>query len=213
MRKTKATPNVERLEPGRLRPEGGRRSSLQRLAERAFAWIAAAAVLVAPAVGRAQTPTPDLADFRAIYEELINTNTTLSSGDCTKAAGQLAARLRKAGFPDGDLHIFQAPGHAKEGGLVAVLPGIDRTQKGLLLIAHLDVVEARREEWTRDPFKLVEEGGYFYARGAIDDKAMAAIWVDTLARFRREGLRPARDVKLALTWVRRRRKPSMAFST
>jgi acetylornithine deacetylase/succinyl-diaminopimelate desuccinylase-like protein len=136
-------------------------------------WIAALAALLAlPA--NAQTVRPDQAAFREVYKELVETNTTLSAGDCTLAAQKVAARLKAAGYPESDLHIFTAPGHPKEGGLVAVLPGSDPKAKAILLLAHLDVVEAKREDWTRDPFKLVEENGYFYARGASDDKAMAS---------------------------------------
>ena len=69
----------------------------------------------------------------------------------------------------------------------------------MLLLAHIDVVEARREDWERDPFKLIEEGGYFYARGALDDKSMAATWVDTLIRLRGERTKPRRTMKMALT--------------
>ena len=83
--------------------------------------------------------------------------------------------------------------------MVAVYPGKDPTLKAILLLAHIDVVEAKREDWTRDPFTLVEENGAFYARGAIDDKAEAAIWTDTLVRFSEEKYRPRRTVKLALT--------------
>ncbi len=89
--------------------------------------------------------------------------------------------------------------HPKDGGLVAVLPGTDRAAKAILLLAHLDVVEARREDWSRDPFTLVEEGGYFYGRGTFDDKSMAAVWVDTLVRLRKQGYRPKRSIKMALT--------------
>src|SRR6202166_3495378 len=109
--------------------------------------------------------------FRELYKELVETNTTLSVGSCTLAAERMAARLKAAGFPDSDLHAFAAPDHPKEGGLVAVYPGRDPKLKAILLLAHIDVVEAKREDWTRDPFKLVEENGYFYARGASDDKA------------------------------------------
>ena len=137
--------------------------------------------------------------FRAVYKELVETNTALSSGSCTLAAERMAARLKAAGFPDSDLHPFAAPDHPKEGGLVAVYPGRDPKLKAVLLLAHIDVVEAKREDWTRDPFKLVEENGTFYARGSIDDKAEAAIWVDTLVRFRQEHYRPRRTIKLALT--------------
>ena len=86
-----------------------------------------------------------------------------------------------------------------DGNLVAVLRGADARAKAILLLAHIDVVEARREDWQRDPFTLMEEGGYFYARGAADDKAMAAVFVDSMIRYRAEGWRPRRDVKLALT--------------
>jgi acetylornithine deacetylase/succinyl-diaminopimelate desuccinylase-like protein len=137
--------------------------------------------------------------FRELYQELVETNTTLSSGSCTVAAERMAARLKAAGFTDADLHLFAAPDHPKEGGLVAIYPGRDRRAKAILLLAHVDVVEAKREDWTRDPFKLVEEGGAFYARGAVDDKSEAAIWVDTLIRFRREHFQPRHTLKLALT--------------
>ena len=133
--------------------------------------------------------------FRELYKELVETNTTLSAGSCTLAAERMAARLRAAGFPDSDLHPFAAPDHPKEGGLVAIFPGKDPKLKAILLLAHIDVVEAKREDWTRDPFKLVEENGYFYARGASDDKAEAAIWVDTLIRFKTENYRPRRTLK------------------
>ena len=139
------------------------------------------------------------AAFRDLYRELVETNTALSNGSCTLAAGRMAARLKAAGFPDADLHPFAAPDHPQEGGLVAVYRGRDPKLKAVLLLAHLDVVEAKREDWTRDPFKLVEENGNFYARGVIDDKAEAAIWVDTLARFKQEHFAPRRTIKLALT--------------
>jgi acetylornithine deacetylase/succinyl-diaminopimelate desuccinylase-like protein len=142
---------------------------------------------------------PGESQFRELYKELVETNTTLSSGSCTLAAERMAARLKAAGFAGGDLHPFAAPDHPKEGGLVVVYPGRDQKLKAILLLAHLDVVEAKREDWVRDPFKLVEENGVFYARGALDDKAEAAIWVDTLIRLRKENYRPRRALKLALT--------------
>ncbi len=111
----------------------------------------------------------------------------------------MTARLKSAGFADADLHPFAVPDHPKEGGLVAIYPGRDPKLKAILLLAHIDVVEAKREDWVRDPFKLVEENGFFYARGAVDDKAEAAIWVDTLMRFRHDNFRPRRTLKLALT--------------
>lgn len=142
---------------------------------------------------------PDQAAFRELYRELVETNTTLSSGSCTEAAEKMATHLKMAGMPGKDIHLLVAPDHPREGSLVAVLHGADRNLKPMLLLAHIDVVEAKREDWTRDPFTLIEEGGYFYARGTVDDKSMAAIWVDTLVRFLKDGYQPPRTVKLALT--------------
>ena len=137
--------------------------------------------------------------FRDLYKELVETNTTLSAGSCTLAAERMAARLRAAGFPADDLHPFAGPEHPQEGGLVAIFPGRDPNAKAILMLAHLDVVEAKREDWTRDPFKLIEEDGNFYARGTLDDKAEAAIWVDTLVRLSEEKKRLRHTLKLALT--------------
>ncbi len=149
--------------------------------------------------GNAQSADKGLERFRETYKELVETNTTLSAGDCTLAAKRMAARLKAAGYPDQDVRLFVPDGHPKEGGLLAVLHGSDPKAKAILMLAHVDVVEAKREDWTRDPFTLVEENGYFYARGTNDMKAQAAIWVDNLIRFREEGYRPRRSIKLALT--------------
>src|SRR4051812_23314459 len=131
--------------------------------------------LVLAALAAASLPSGE-ARFRALYKELVETNTTLSAGSCTVAAERMAARLKAAGFADAELHPFAAPDHPKEGGLVVVYPGRDPKRKAVLLLAHIDVVEAKREDWARDPFTLVEENGNFYARGALDDKAEAAIF-------------------------------------
>jgi acetylornithine deacetylase/succinyl-diaminopimelate desuccinylase-like protein len=170
---------------------------LKTLAASASLFLLAGAA--APALAQGAAPRPDQVEFRALYKELVETNTTLSAGSCTLAAERMAAHLKAAGFPDSDLHPFSAPDHPKEGGLVAILPGRDPKAKAVLMLAHLDVVEAKREDWTRDPFTLVEENGFFYARGAADDKAMAATWVDTLVRFKKEGFKPRRTLKMALT--------------
>ncbi len=159
----------------------------------------AAGPALAHAQGQGQGPRPDQAEFRALYKQLVETNTTLSSGSCTLAAERMAAHLKAAGVPESDLHLFSVPDHPKEGGLVAIYPGRDPKAKAVLMLAHLDVVEAKREDWTREPFTLVEENGAFYARGVFDDKAMAATWVDTLARYKKEGFKPRRTLKLALT--------------
>jgi acetylornithine deacetylase/succinyl-diaminopimelate desuccinylase-like protein len=158
--------------------------------------LLAAALVSVPAAAQPADPTEPR--FRELYKELVETNTTLSAGDCTRAATQVAARMKAAGFTDEQLVIFTDPAHPKEGGLVATLPGTSRTEKPILLLAHIDVVEARREDWTRDPFKLVEENGYFYGRGVVDDKAMAAMWADSLIRLK-AGKPLKRTLKMALT--------------
>jgi acetylornithine deacetylase/succinyl-diaminopimelate desuccinylase-like protein len=137
--------------------------------------------------------------FRSLYKQLVEINTTLSAGSCTKAAEAMAARLHEAGVPMDAIQVVVPPAHPKSGALMATFPGSDRKLKPILLLAHIDVVEAKREDWERDPFRLVEEGGFFYARGASDDKAMASVFTDLLIRFQREGFKPRRDVKLALT--------------
>ncbi len=142
---------------------------------------------------------PDQATFRGLYKELIETNTAFSDGSCTIAAAKMATRLKAAGFKDSDIRLFSVPAHPREGGLVAVLPGSDPEARAILLLAHIDVVEAKRADWTRDPFVMVEEGGYFYGRGASDDKAHAAIFTDTMIRLKTAATRLRRPVKLALT--------------
>jgi acetylornithine deacetylase/succinyl-diaminopimelate desuccinylase-like protein len=146
----------------------------------------------------AAEPAPSDHDalLRAIYKELIEINTTDPSGDNTRAAEAMAARLRAAGFPEADVQVPTPM--PRKGNLVARLRGTGQ-RRPLLLLAHLDVVEARREDWSVDPFTLLEKDGYFYGRGTSDDKAMAAIWVATLIRLRQEGYRPDRDIIVALT--------------
>jgi acetylornithine deacetylase/succinyl-diaminopimelate desuccinylase-like protein len=156
-----------------------------------------AALVAAPAA--AQPLKPDQQAFFELYKELVETNTTLSAGSCTVAAEQIATRLKAAGFKDSDITLFATAENPREGGLVAILPGSDARAKPILLLAHLDVVEAKREDWTRDPFKLVEENGFYYARGTADDKVQAAIWTDTLIRYKQSGKQPKRTLKLALT--------------
>ncbi|HEY9108624.1 MAG TPA: M20/M25/M40 family metallo-hydrolase [Roseateles sp.] len=142
--------------------------------------------------------TPAQAELRSIYKELVEINTTDSVGSCTQAVKAMAVHLKSAGYADADMQILAPPAKPQKGNLVLRLKG-NGTKKPLLLLAHIDVVEARREDWTRDPFKLVEEDGYFYARGASDNKANAAIFVTQMMSFKREGWVPNRDLILALT--------------
>jgi acetylornithine deacetylase/succinyl-diaminopimelate desuccinylase-like protein len=170
------------------------------------AMMTAACVALLAGTAHAQTPalSPDKAAFRALYKELVETNTELSNkdettGTCTTAAKRMAAHLIAAGYPAADVKLWTAPEHPLEGGLFAVLHGTDPKAKAMLLLAHIDVVEAKRADWTRDPFTLIEEGGYFYGRGTSDDKAEASVWVDTMVRLKQEGFKPKRDIKIALT--------------
>lgn len=167
-------------------------------------WMAAFLAVAMPTAAMAQSTTttalrPDQVTYLTLYKELVETNTTLSAGSCTLAAERMAAHLKAAGYTDKDITPFSVPEHPKEGGLVAILPGTSKTAKPMLLLGHLDVVEAKREDWTRDPFVLVEENGYFYARGTSDMKPMVATWVDAMSRFKQSGYQPKRTIKLALT--------------
>ena len=164
---------------------------------RMIGWLTAAALIAGPQAAGAQA-RPDQRAFFDLYRELVETDTTISKGDCTRAAAQIAARMKRAGYAAQDITLFSVPEHPKEGGIVAVLPGSDKALGPMLLLGHLDVVEADPKDWTRDPFKLVEEGGYLYARGTVDDKAMSAVWADTMIRLK-GGRLPKRTVKLALT--------------
>jgi acetylornithine deacetylase/succinyl-diaminopimelate desuccinylase-like protein len=161
------------------------------------AWMAAGVIGTASAA--TDSAPPDEAAFRSLYQELVEINTTRSVGSCTRAAEAMRAHLLAAGIDAGDTQILAPPERPNDGALIAVLHGRERQPKPILLLAHIDVVEAKASDWQRDPFKLVEEDGWFYARGASDDKAMAAVFTDSLIRYRKEGFRPRRDIKLALT--------------
>jgi len=148
----------------------------------------------------AQTPLrPDQQAFREIYREMVETDTSITTGSCTALADKIEGRLKAGGFPAEAITRFAVPDHPKEGGLVAILPGTSKTLKPILLLGHLDVVVAKREDWTRDPYTLIEENGYFFGRGTADMKAMDAIWTDMLIRFKQAGYKPKRTIKLALT--------------
>jgi len=142
-------------------------------------------------------PRPQEGRARELLKQLIEINTTdTPSGNVTKAAEAVGARLRAAGFPAADVVV--AGPEARKFNLVARYRGTG-ARKPLLLLAHLDVVEARREDWSFDPFVFLEKDGFFYGRGTSDDKSMAAILTTNLLRLREEGFKPDRDLVLALT--------------
>src|SRR5581483_4342439 len=157
-----------------------------------------ALLLLLPALFAAQTapsdPDRDLA--RAIFQEFVEIQSGYETGATTPVAEAAARRLRAAGFPESD--IFLGGASPKKANLVVRYRGTG-ARKPILLLAHTDVVEARRDDWSMDPFRLIEKDGYFYGRGTGDDKAQAAIWIANLIRYRREGFRPSRDLIVALT--------------
>src|SRR5476651_451813 len=153
-------------------------------------------VLLAASVVSAQTG-PNDARAREIYKELVEINTTdTPAGNVTKAAEAVAARLKAAGLPAADMQILGPD--PKKGNLIFRFRGTGARQP-ILLLAHIDVVEAKREDWSMDPFQLIERDGYFYGRGTGDDKAQAAVWIADLIRYKREGFMPGRDIIVALT--------------
>ncbi len=131
-----------------------------------------------------------------IFKELIEINSTDSVGSVTAASEAMAKRFRSAGFAEADIHIL-GPNERKKN-LIVRFHGTGK-HKPLLLIGHLDVVEAHREDWTTDPFSFVEKDGFYYGRGTQDMKSGDAIMVTTLIRFKKEGYTPDRDIILALT--------------
>ena len=168
-----------------------------------FAGVAAS-LLASAATAQVATGTmgplrPDQQKFFDLYKELVETDTSVNGGSCTKAAAQIADRMKAAGFADDQLVPFSVAEHPQDGGLVAIYPGTSATLEPMLLLGHIDVVAAKREDWVRDPFKLVEENGYYYARGILDDKFQSAVWADTLIRMKESGYKPKRTIKMALT--------------
>src|SRR6186997_1342533 len=162
--------------------------------------VAVASLLIGALDLSAQTLAAHQQLARDVYKQLIEINTSDSVGDNTAAAEAMAARFRAAGFPAAD--IFVGGPAPRKGNLVVRYRGRPgASQKPILLLAHLDVVEAKKEDWSADldPFKFIEKDGYFYGRGTADDKAMAAIFVANLLRMKQQNLVPERDIVLALT--------------
>jgi acetylornithine deacetylase/succinyl-diaminopimelate desuccinylase-like protein len=159
--------------------------------------ITAAAIACLSSAALVAQSGPNDARAREIFKELIEINTTdTPNGNVTRAADAVAARLKAAGFPAADVQVLGPD--PRKGNLVARLRGTG-AKRPLLLLAHLDVVEAKREDWSFDPFTFREQDGFFYGRGTSDDKSMAAHFVANLIRLKEEGFKPERDLILALT--------------
>jgi len=146
----------------------------------------------------AQTTRPDSEKqlAREIYKEFIEIQSGFTTGSTTPVAEAAAARLKSAGFAPED--IFVGGANPRKANLVVRYRGNGKL-KPLLLLAHTDVVEAKREDWSVDPFQLLERDGYFYGRGTGDDKAQAAVWIANLIQYKKEGFKPDRDLIVALT--------------
>jgi acetylornithine deacetylase/succinyl-diaminopimelate desuccinylase-like protein len=134
---------------------------------------------------------------RAVLKELIEINTAPSGGAMSTATRAMAARLIAAGYDEGDVQL--AGPDAAHQNLVVTLRGRDRQAKPVLLLAHIDVVEALASDWSMDPFTLIEKDGYFYGRGTTDNKGGAAVIIANMLRWKRERFVPSRDVIAVLT--------------
>ena len=157
-----------------------------------FVPILSAGLLVAQKL----PPEPDRQLAHDIYKEFVEIRSGFTTGSTTPVAEAAARRLKTAGFPESD--IFVGGASPKKANLVVRYHG-SGARKPILLLAHTDVVEAKREDWSMDPFQFVERDGYFYGRGTGDDKAQAAVWIANLIRYKREGFKPDRDIIVALT--------------
>ncbi|HMD31242.1 MAG TPA: M20/M25/M40 family metallo-hydrolase, partial [Candidatus Acidoferrales bacterium] len=154
--------------------------------------------LFLPGAAGAQTMRPEAEKklAREIYKEFVEIQSGYTTGSTTPVAEAAAARLKAAGFSDSD--IFVGGANPRKANLVVRYHGIG-ARKPILLLAHTDVVEAKREDWSMDPFQLNEKDGFFYGRGTGDDKAQAAVWIANLIQYKKEGFRPDRDIIVALT--------------
>jgi acetylornithine deacetylase/succinyl-diaminopimelate desuccinylase-like protein len=166
--------------------------------------VVASLAVQPPGVARAQNNgslDAERQSLREIFQELVEINTVDPDGDVTRAAEAMRARLLAAGFAAEDARVVVPAGNARKGNLVARYRSPRPAGKPLLLLAHIDVVEARKEDWSDglDPFKFTERDGHYYGRGTMDDKAMAAIFIANLIRFKRENFQPDRDILVALT--------------
>jgi acetylornithine deacetylase/succinyl-diaminopimelate desuccinylase-like protein len=191
--------SVDEHSSGDIRGKATRNSSASgraRTAPFAGAWLLLGSGLGCPLAAHAETLTTQQQFAVEIYKELVEINTVSATGDTGLAADAMAARLRAAGFDGTDVQVFKPA--LRKGNLFARLRGAG-TRKPILLLAHLDVVPANPDDWSLDPFKFTEKDGYFYGRGTSDDKAMAAVLVANLIRYKKEGYKPNRDIIVALT--------------
>jgi acetylornithine deacetylase/succinyl-diaminopimelate desuccinylase-like protein len=144
------------------------------------------------------TLTPDQAEARELFRQLIEINSSYKGGSTTPAARLIAERFLAAGFPAGDVRVL-GPAGDKDSSVIVRMQGTSRTLKPILLIAHIDVVEALRSDWSIEPYKLTERDGFFYGRGTSDIKDGVTTLAEALLRLKRNHLVPQRTLILALT--------------
>jgi acetylornithine deacetylase/succinyl-diaminopimelate desuccinylase-like protein len=162
--------------------------------------LAASLSLTLSAAALAADADAGRAAFREIYQEMVEIDSSPSTGSCTKVVRAAETRLKAAGYSGAEVEVVIPDGKPDDGNIVARIRANNPAKKGVLLLAHIDVVDARREDWERDPFKLIEENGFFYGRGSADDKSMAAVFLDLMIRLKQErNFKPRRDVIMALT--------------
>ncbi len=172
-------------------------SSVRRMAEYdMLKFLILFLMVVGSMIAQAMAPEPERQLARDIYKELVEIKSGYTTGATTPVAEAMATRLRAAGFSEKD--IFVGGAIPTKANLVVRFHG-SGLRKPILLLAHTDVVEAKREDWSMDPFQFIERDGYFYGRGTADDKAQAAVWIANLIRYKREGFKPDRDIIVALT--------------
>jgi acetylornithine deacetylase/succinyl-diaminopimelate desuccinylase-like protein len=161
-------------------------------------FLSAVALIVSSAASAQQALTPNQAEAREIFRELIEINTAYKAGSTSPAARAIARRFLAAGFPASDVTVI-GPAGDKDSSVIVRMQGANKSAKPILLIAHIDVVEALPADWSLDPFKLTEKDGFFYGRGTSDIKDGAATLAATLLRMKREHIQPKRTLILALT--------------
>jgi acetylornithine deacetylase/succinyl-diaminopimelate desuccinylase-like protein len=155
-----------------------------------------AALSLAPLTAATMPPEADRRLALDIYKQIVEIKSGYTTGSTTPVVEAIAARLKEAGFPASD--TFLGGAIPTKSNLVVRYRG-SGAHRPLLLLAHTDVVEAKREDWSMDPFQFIEKDGYYYGRGTADDKAQVAVWVENLIRYKREGFKPDRDIIVALT--------------
>lgn len=163
-------------------------------------WMVALGLIcqIASPLAAQRALTPDQAEARAIFRELIEINSSWKEGSTSPAAHAIAARFLAAGFPASDVRVI-GPAGDKDSSVIVRMEGTSKTLRPILLIAHLDVVEALRADWSMDPYKLTEQSGFFYGRGTSDIKDGATTLAAALLRMKRNHIAPQRTLILALT--------------